>query len=103
MPDYDEDWTEEQRALYDECYAIGQGWSDDPDTPSDELQEVINLAEADDDDLAGVDIDYAPLVDAVTEATGETATSVPARHGDPAFEGFVAGARDGAADDVFGL
>lgn len=103
MPDYDDEWTDDQRALYDECFAIGQAWADDPETPADQLQEVINLAEADEDDLHGVDIDYQPLIDAVTEATGDAVPSVPARRSDPAFQGFVAGARDSAADDVFGL
>lgn len=103
MPNHDEEWTEEQRALYDECFALGQAWADDPDTPFDQLQEVINLAEADEDDLHGVDIGYPPLVDAVAEATGETVTSVSAHWDDPAFRGFVEGAREGASDDVFGL
>jgi hypothetical protein len=99
----DEEWTVDQRALYDECHAIGRAWADDPDTPADQLQEVINLAEAEEDDLRGVDIDHPPLIDAVAEATGEDVASVPARPDDPAFAGFVAGVRDGASDDVFGL
>ncbi|MEV4626496.1 hypothetical protein AB0J90_09455 [Micromonospora sp. NPDC049523] len=103
MPDYDDDWTDDQRGLYDECYSIGHAWATDQDTSADDLQQVLNLAEADEDDLGDVELDYPPLVDAVAETTGETVTSVTADREDPAFRGFVDGARDGAAEDVFGL
>ncbi|MEO3745721.1 hypothetical protein [Plantactinospora sp. B5E13] len=103
MKDYDDDWTEDQRALYDECYDLGESWAADPDTPADELQDVLNLAELDEDELGEVDLTYAPLVDAVAEATGEQVTSVTADRDDPAFRGFVDGARDGAEESVFGL
>ena len=103
MKEYEDDWTEDQRALYDECYALGEAWAKDPDTPADQLQDVLNLAEADDDELGLVDITYPPLVDAVAEATGEEVTSVTASRDDPAFRGFVDGAREGAEEDVFGL
>ena len=39
----------------------------------------------------------------VPEATGELVTSVTADRDDPAFRGFVDGARQGAEEDVFGL
>ncbi|MEU5564206.1 MULTISPECIES: hypothetical protein [Micromonospora] len=103
MRNYDDDWTDSQRALYDECYQAGSDWAQDPETPSDDVQYVINLAEGDDDSLGDSELDYPPLVDAVTEATGENITSVPASHDDPAFRGFVDGVRDGIADDTFGL
>ncbi|PZF98306.1 hypothetical protein [Micromonospora deserti] len=103
MESYDEDWTDSQRALYDECYRAGGEWADDPDTPSEDVQHVINLGEADDDTLLDAEIDYPPLVDAVAQATGENVTSVPASHDDPGFRGFVDGARDATADEVFGL
>ncbi|MFI6759222.1 hypothetical protein ACIBF5_08775 [Micromonospora sp. NPDC050417] len=103
MPDYDSDWTDDQRGLYDECYSIGHAWATDQDTSADDLQQVLDLAEADDDDLGDVELDYPPLIDAVAEAIGETVTSVTADRDDPAFRGFVDGARDGAAEDVFGL
>jgi hypothetical protein len=96
VKNYDSDWTDDQRALYDECYAIGHAWAEDADTPPDQLQQVLDLAEADDEDLGGLDIDYPPLVDAVAEATGEDVTTVPATHEDPGFRGFAEGARDGA-------
>ncbi|MBO4207235.1 hypothetical protein [Micromonospora echinofusca] len=103
MDGYDEDWSADQRALYDECRRAGQEWAADPDTPPDDLQHVINLAEADDDAFDLAEIDYPPLVDAVAEVTGENITSVPASHTDPAFRGFVDGVRETVADDVFGL
>jgi hypothetical protein len=103
VKNYDSDWTDLQTALYDECYDIGHAWATDPDTPADDLQPVLNLAEADDDDLTGAYINYAPLVDAVSDATGQDLTSVPATREDPGFRGFVDGARDGAAEDVFGV
>jgi hypothetical protein len=103
VKEYESDWTEDQRGLYDESYAIGYTWATDPDTPVDETQEVLNLAEADDDELGGLDLEYPPLVDAVAEATGEDVMSVPARRDHPAFRGFVDGARDATAGDVFGL
>jgi hypothetical protein len=103
VKDYDDDWSEDQRALYDECYALGESWAADPDTPADELQDVLNLAELDDDELGEVDLTYAPLVEAVAEATGEQVTSVTADRDDPAFRGFVDGTRDGAEETVFGL
>ncbi|MEV4463902.1 hypothetical protein AB0J51_09785 [Micromonospora echinofusca] len=103
MESYDEDWTDSQRALYDECHRAGGEWAADPDTPTEDVQHVINLGQADDDTLADAEIDYPPLVDAVTQATGELVTSVPASHDDPAFRGFVDGVRDATADEVFGL
>ncbi|MEQ4300256.1 hypothetical protein ABNF97_02480 [Plantactinospora sp. B6F1] len=103
MRNYDDDWTEDQRALYDECYDLGEAWAGDPETDTDQLQDVINLAEADDDELADVDLNYPPLVDAVAEATGEQVTSVTADRDDPAFRGFVDGVRQGVEEDVFGL
>ncbi|MCZ7419908.1 MULTISPECIES: hypothetical protein [unclassified Micromonospora] len=103
MESYHEDWTDSQRALYDECYRAGADWADDPDTPSEDVQHVINLAEADDDTLADAETDFAPLIDAVTEATGEVVATVPASHEDPGFKGFVDGVRDGASDETFGL
>ena len=103
VKDYAEGWTEDQRGLYDESYAIGYAWADDPDTPTDDTQQVLNLAEADDDELGGIDLEYAPLVDAVAQATGEDVMTVPARRDHPAFRGFVDGARDAVAGDVFGL
>ncbi|MFD6682222.1 hypothetical protein [Micromonospora parva] len=103
MQSYDDDWTDSQRALYDECYRAGGEWAEDPDTPSDDVQHVINLAEADDDALGDAEIDYPPLVDAVTQASGVTVTSVPASHEDPGFRGFTDGVRDATAEDVFGL
>lgn len=103
MKEYEGGWTEDQRGLYDESYAIGHAWADDPDTPVGDTQEVINLAEADDDELGGIDLAYPPLVDAVAQVTGENVTSVPARRDHPAFRGFVDGARDAVAGDVFGL
>ncbi|MEU4380827.1 hypothetical protein [Micromonospora echinofusca] len=103
MESYDEDWTDSQRALYDECHRAGGEWAADPDTPTDDVQHVINLGQADDDTLADAEVDYPPLVDAVTQATGELVTSVPASHDDPGFRGFVDGVRDATADEVFGL
>ncbi|MCL7456911.1 hypothetical protein AB0J85_08075 [Micromonospora echinofusca] len=103
MESYDEDWTDSQRALYDECHRAGGEWAADPDTPTEDVQHVINLGQADDDTLADAEIDYPPLVDAVTQATGELVTSVPASHDDPGFRGFVDGVRDATADEVFGL
>lgn len=103
MVEYDTDWTEDQRGLYDECYRVGQEWAEDPDTSPDDIQQVINLAEADDDAFDSAEIDYPPLVDAVTQVTGENVTSVPASHSDPGFRGFVDGVRAAIADDVFGL
>ncbi|MEU4778210.1 hypothetical protein [Micromonospora sp. NPDC023633] len=103
MENYDEDWTDSQRALYDECHRAGGEWADDPDTPAEDVQHVINLGQADDDTLPDAEIDYPPLVDAVTQATGEIVTSVPASHHDPGFRGFVDGVRDATADEVFGL
>lgn len=58
MPDYDDDWTDDQRGLYDECYSIGHAWATDQDTSADDLQQVLNLAEADEDDLGDVELDY---------------------------------------------
>ncbi|GAA3750720.1 hypothetical protein GCM10022225_38780 [Plantactinospora mayteni] len=103
MRNYDDDWAEDQRALYDECYDLGEAWAGDPATDTDQLQDVINLAEADDDELADVELGHPPLVDAVAEATGEQVTSVTADRNDPAFRGFVDGVRQGAEEDVFGL
>ncbi|MEU4675460.1 MULTISPECIES: hypothetical protein [Micromonospora] len=103
MRNYDDDWTDSQRALYDECYQAGGEWAEDPDTSSDDVQYVINLAEGDDDSLGDAELDYPPLVDAVTQATGENITSVPASHDDPAFRGFLDGVRDAVGDDTFGL
>lgn len=103
MKEYDDGWTADQRGLYDESYSIGYTWAGDPDTPVDDTQQVINLAEADDEELGGVDLEYPPLVDAVAEATGEDVMSVPARRDHPAFRGFVDGARDATAGEVFGL
>ncbi|MEV1328666.1 hypothetical protein [Micromonospora costi] len=103
MASYDEDWTDSERALYDECYRYGGEWAEDPATPSDDVQHVINLAEADDDSLGDSELDFPPLVDAVTQATGENVTSVPASHHDPGFRGFVDGVRDATEEDVFGL
>ncbi|MFV2100809.1 hypothetical protein [Micromonospora sp. LOL_024] len=103
MESYHEDWSDSQRALYDECYRAGADWADDPDTPSEDVQQVINMAEADDDTLADVEIDFPSLVDAVTQATGEVVTTVPASHEDPSFKGFVDGARDSTSGEVFGL
>ncbi|MDG4786906.1 hypothetical protein O7626_13355 [Micromonospora sp. WMMD1102] len=103
MRNHDDVWTEDQRALYDECYDLGEAWAADPETDTDQLQDVINLAEADDDELADVELDYPPLVDAVAEATGEQVASVTADRDDPAFRGFVDGVREGAEEDVFGL
>ncbi|MGR6318394.1 hypothetical protein Q2K19_00830 [Micromonospora soli] len=103
MKSYDEEWTDGERAIYDECYQAGAEWADDPDTPSDDVQHVINLAEADDDVFDDAETDYRPLVDAVTQATGENLTSVPLSHADPGFRGFTDGVRDATAEDVFGL
>ncbi|WP_406046017.1 hypothetical protein OG799_16970 [Micromonospora sp. NBC_00898] len=103
MASYDEDWTDGQRAVYDECRQAGTEWAGDPDTPSDDVQHVINLAEADDDTFGEAETDYPPLVDAVTQATGATVTSVPLSHHDPGFRGFVDGVRDATADEAFGL
>lgn len=103
MKSYHSDWTEDQTAVYDESYGIGQDWARDPETPSEELQQVINLAEADEDDLDGVELAYEPLIDAVSDATGEVVQSVPASKDDPGFTGFVDGARDAAAGDTYGL
>jgi hypothetical protein len=103
MESYDQDWTDSQRALYDECYRAGGEWADDPDTPTDDVQHVINLAEAGDDSFSDAEIDFPALVDAVTQASGVNVTSVPARHDDPGFRGFTDGVRDATADDVFGL
>ncbi|SCL23913.1 hypothetical protein GA0070624_2821 [Micromonospora rhizosphaerae] len=103
MKSYDDDWTDGERAVYDEVYQAGVEWADDPDTPSEDVQHVINLGEADDDTFGDSETDYPPLVDAVTEATGENVTSVPASHSDPGFRGFVDGVRDATADEVFGL
>ncbi|MFB9234930.1 hypothetical protein ACFFWC_05185 [Plantactinospora siamensis] len=103
MKNYQSDWTEEQSAVYDESYGIGQDWANDPGTPSEDLQQVINLAEADEADLDGMELRYEPLVEAVSDATGRVVESVPATRDDPAFAGFVEGARDAASDDTFGL
>ncbi|MCW3841327.1 hypothetical protein ONA70_14595 [Micromonospora yasonensis] len=103
MQSYDDDWTDGQRAVYDECYRYAAEWVGDPDTPTDEVQHVINLGQADDTSFTDAETDYPPLVDAVTQATGENVTSVPASHDDPAFRGFVDGVRDATADEVFGL
>ncbi|GAB3818617.1 hypothetical protein [Micromonospora zhanjiangensis] len=103
MKDYHSDWTEEQSAVYDEAYRVGQEWAQDPETPVDEQQRVVNLAEADEDDLADVEIEYQPLVDAVADATGVDLASVPASRDDPGFAGFVDGVRDAVAGDTFGL
>jgi hypothetical protein len=103
MQSYDDDWTDGQRAVYDECYQAGADWAGDPETPSEDVQTVINLGQADDDTFGDSETDFPPLVDAVTQATGENLTSVPASHADPAFRGFVDGVRDATADEVFGL
>ncbi|GAA4566887.1 hypothetical protein GCM10023176_17960 [Micromonospora coerulea] len=103
MRSYHEDWTDGQRAVYDECHRAGTEWAGDPDTPTEDVQHVINLGQADDDTFADAEIDYPPLVDAVTQATGVTVTSVAASHDDPGFRGFVDGVRDATADEVFGL
>lgn len=103
MQSYDDDWTDGQRAVYDECYRYGTEWAADPDTPAEDVQHAINLGQADDDAFSDAETDYPPLVDAVTQATGENVTSVPASHDDPGFRGFVDGVRDATADEVFGL
>ncbi|MFC7549180.1 hypothetical protein [Plantactinospora sp. GCM10030261] len=103
MKTYHSDWTEEQSAVYDESYGIGQAWARDPETPSEDLQQVVNLAAADDDDLDGVELSYPPLVEAVSDATGRLVESVPAMKHEPGFAGFVDGARDAVSRDVFGL
>ncbi|MFE9691815.1 hypothetical protein [Micromonospora sp. NPDC005806] len=103
MKSYDDEWTDGERATYDECYQAGTEWADDLDTPSDDVQHVINMAEADDDSFSDAETDYPPLVDAVTQATGENVTSVPLSHADPGFRGFTDGVRDATADEVFGL
>ncbi|MEU0154553.1 hypothetical protein [Micromonospora fulviviridis] len=103
MQSYDDDWTDGQRGVYDECYRAGADWAGDPDTPTDDVQQVINLGQADDDAFTDAEIDFPPLVDAVAEATGENVTSVPASHADPGFRGFTDGVRDATADEVFGL
>lgn len=103
MESYDSDWTDGQRALYDECHRVGGEWAEDPNTPTDDVQYVINLAEADDDSLSDAELDYPPLVDAVVQATGENVTSVPVSHADPSFRGFVDGVRGATAEEVFGL
>ena len=103
MKSYDEDWTDGQRAVYDECYQAGTEWAGDPDTPTEDVQHVINLEEADEDTLPDAETDYPPLVDAVAQATGENVTSVPTSRSDPGFRGFVDGVRDAMADEVFGL
>lgn len=103
VKEYEDGWTEDQRGLYDESYAIGYTWADDPGTPVDETQRVLDLAESDDDELGGTELEYPPLVDAVAQATGENVMSVPARRDHPAFRGFVDGARDAVSGDVFGL
>lgn len=103
MKSYDDDWTDGQRAVYDECYRAGGEWAGDPGTPTDDVQFVINFGEADDDTVPDAETDYPPLVDAVTQATGENVTTVPASHSDPGFRGFVDGVRDAMADEVFGL
>lgn len=100
MKEYEGSWTEDQRGLYDESYEIGYAWADDPDTPIDETREVLSLAEADDDELGGLDLEYPPLVDAVAQATGENVMSVPARRDHPAFRGFIDGARDATAGNL---
>ncbi len=101
--DYDSDWTDDQRALYDECFALGEMWAADPDTSADQLRQILELAEADEDTLADVEISHPPLLDAVAEVTGETVLSVTADRDDPAFRGFIDGSREGAEGDVFGL
>lgn len=103
MESYDDDWTDGQRAVYDECYRAGAEWARDPETPTEEVQHVINLGEADDDTLPDAETDFPPLADAVTQATGENVTSVPASHTDPGFRGFLDGVRDAMADEVFGV
>lgn len=101
---YDNSWTEDQTGLYDECYTAGHAWAADPDTPTGELQAVLTLAELDDEFLTGEEIDYPPaLVDAVTDAIGESVNTVPATREHPGFRGFVDGARDGAVGEEFGL
>lgn len=103
MRNYDDSWTEDETAVYDECYTAGHAWTEDPDTPTGELQTVLELAEQDDEFLTGEDIDYPPaLVDAVTEAIGEKVNTVPATREHPGFRGFTDGARDGAAGEEFG-
>jgi hypothetical protein len=103
MESHAEEWTDGQRAVYDECHAAGGEWATDPDTPTEDVQHVINLGEADDDTHGAAELDFPPLVDAVTRATGVAVTSVPASHDDPGFRGFVDGVRDATADEVFGL
>jgi hypothetical protein len=102
--DYDRNWTEEQTAVYDECYTAGHAWAQDPDTASGELRAVVELAEQDDEFLTGEGIDQPPaLVDAVADATGEDIVTVPATRENPGFRGFIDGARAGAAVEEFGL
>ncbi len=103
MLSHHDDWTDGQRAVYDECYRAGTEWGGDPDTPTEDVQHVINLGQADDDAFSDAETDYPPLVDAVTQATGENVTNVPASHADPGFRGFVDGVRDATSDDTFGL
>lgn len=103
MKDHDTGWTDDQRALYDECYALGEMWAADPDTSADQLGQVLELAEADDDQLHDVELTLPPLLDAVAEVTGEPVYTVTASRRDPAFRGFVDGSRQGAVGEVFGL
>jgi hypothetical protein len=101
--DYDSTWSEEQTAVYDECYTAGHAWAQDPDTATGEMRAVVELAEQDEESLTGEEIDQPPaLVDAVTDATGEDLTSVPATRENPGFRGFVDGARDAAMVEEFG-
>ena len=100
---YDDSWTEDETGVYDECYTAGHAWAEDPDTPTGELQAVLELAEQDDEFLTGEDIDHPPaLVDAVTDAIGERVNTVPATREHPGFRGFTDGAHDGAAGEEFG-
>ena len=102
MAGYDTDWSEDQRAVYDECYRVGQQWAVDNDADPAQVRQMVELANADPDELDNSELDLAPLVDAVSEVTGEVVTTVTVDAGDPAFRGFVDGVRDAAEDDVFG-
>ena len=102
MAGYDEDWSEDQRAVYDECYRAGQQWAVDNEADPQEVRRMVALADADPDTLDNSELDMAPLVDAVSDATGEVVTTVTVDASDPAFRGFVDGVRDAAEDDVFG-
>jgi hypothetical protein len=100
---YDSSWTADQTGLYDECYTAGHAWAEDADTPTVELQTVLELAEQDDELLTGEDMNYPPaLVEAVSDAIGEYVNTVPATRENPGFRGFLDGVHDGAAGEEFG-